>query len=936
MNSFRTNLLHCIRRLWSHAAAAWAVGLVCNGDGRCATAAVDPTLTLAPTNYTNFESPQTNPLRLSPDGTRLFAANTADNRVSVFSLANPSAPALIAEIPVGLEPVAVWPVSNEEVWVVNHVSDSISVVSVSRGIVTDTLAAGDEPCDIVVAGTTPRAYVTAARSKEVRVFNLTTHALVATIPLLGEHPRAMAVSADGTKVYVAFALSGNGTTLWPRTATLRPPNQPAPTNPLLPPAPRTSLIIDESNPNYSTVIPYTLLDHDVAEIHTSTQTVSRYFDTVGTVNLGLAVSPANGDLFVANTEARNRVFFIENIRGHVVDNRLTRVTTGVSPVVTAFDLNPGINYATLPNSSALGTALAQPAGVVFDPSGSFMWVAAFGTDRIAKVDTDGVVLARIEVGNSPGATADPANKRGPRGLALNAAGTRLYVQHRIANTLTVIDTANDTVGGEIPVGSYDPTPLAIKHGRGYFYDAKLSGNGIASCASCHVDGATDNLAWDLGDRAGNMVTIVDPITGTSYNIHPMKGPLVTQTMAGLADFDPYHWRGDMPNLEAFNINFDILLGASQIPAADMQQLVDYLKSIRHMSNPNLNLDRSLPTNLGGGDANVGQTLFQAVPSPTGDAESCFSCHHLPTMTFRREIIPAEGASAAFARKVPTLRQVYKKAGFNNAAGAISTMGFGQTGDGSVAARGGGTGFNALSFVAFQQSWDTGTAPAVGTTRMVTQSTVSNAALTTDWNTLEARVIAGDNDLIVHGEVDGTPRGFLYDAASGLYVNGAPGVGPFTRAQLTAKAQAGAIFTVMGVAPGNGMRVGIDRDGDGIPDDWETAFDLNPNSPADATLDADSDSLNNLTEYLIGTAPNIPSDPLELRPVLTGTSPPFLAFEAIPGRTYTLQHTESLNPAAWMKLTDVTMAATNRQLQIIDPEATNHAWRFYRIIAPLQP
>ena len=51
--------------------------------------------------YVNFEGKQTSPIRLSPDGTRLFAANTADNRVSVFSLANPSAPVLIAEIPVG-------------------------------------------------------------------------------------------------------------------------------------------------------------------------------------------------------------------------------------------------------------------------------------------------------------------------------------------------------------------------------------------------------------------------------------------------------------------------------------------------------------------------------------------------------------------------------------------------------------------------------------------------------------------------------------------------------------------------------------------------------------------------------------------------------------------------------------------------------------------
>ena len=57
----------------------------------------------------------------------------------------------IASIPVGLEPVAVAAISNDEVWVVNHLSDSISIVSVSLGQVTRTLLVGDEPRDIVVA-----------------------------------------------------------------------------------------------------------------------------------------------------------------------------------------------------------------------------------------------------------------------------------------------------------------------------------------------------------------------------------------------------------------------------------------------------------------------------------------------------------------------------------------------------------------------------------------------------------------------------------------------------------------------------------------------------------------------------------------------------------------------------------------------------------------
>ena len=91
--------------------------------------------------YVNFEGKQTNPVRVSPDGTRLFVVNTPGASVSVFDLADPAKPELIAEIPVGIEPVSVNPRSSDEVWVVNEVSDSVSVVSVSQGIVVATLPA---------------------------------------------------------------------------------------------------------------------------------------------------------------------------------------------------------------------------------------------------------------------------------------------------------------------------------------------------------------------------------------------------------------------------------------------------------------------------------------------------------------------------------------------------------------------------------------------------------------------------------------------------------------------------------------------------------------------------------------------------------------------------------------------------------------------------
>src|SRR2546429_5761838 len=121
----------------------------------------------AQSSYVNFEGKQTSPVRLSADGTRLFAVNTPDARLSVFDVSQPSNPRLLAEIPVGLEPVSVNPRNNDEVWVVNEVSDSISIVSVSQRIVTDTIYVKDEPVEVVFAGN--KAFVTASRKNLIAV-----------------------------------------------------------------------------------------------------------------------------------------------------------------------------------------------------------------------------------------------------------------------------------------------------------------------------------------------------------------------------------------------------------------------------------------------------------------------------------------------------------------------------------------------------------------------------------------------------------------------------------------------------------------------------------------------------------------------------------------------------------------------------------------------
>jgi YVTN family beta-propeller protein len=773
-----------------------------------------------PSSYVNFEGSQTSPVRVSPDGTRLFAVNTPDARLSVFDLSQEFNPSLIAEIPVGIEPVSVNPRSNDEAWVINQVSDSISVVSVSRGIVTDTIYVKDEPADVVFAGN--KAFVTVSRSNAVRVYDVTTHQLLKTIPLFGENPRALAVSPDSSKIYAAFALSGNATTIVP--AESAPAPQP-PTNPNLPAAPQEGLIVEATDPRWNPgVIKYNMPDNDVVEIDTGTMSVTRYFSNIGTINMGIAVRPTTGDLFVGNTEARNLVPFETNLRGHVVDNRITRILMP-GGAVAAFDLNPSIDYDVLPNLQAKASALAQPTGMVFEPTGNLLYVAAFGTDRVACVDVNGNVVSRIEIGPSTGSAVNPRTKRGPRGLALSRNGRHLYVLNRISNTVSVVDTSSSAVIKEMGVGNFDPTPQVIKTGRGFLYDAKLSGNGSASCASCHIDSDMDMLAWDLGNPGGNMQTVVN--NGTTFQMHPMKGPMTTQTLRGLTNLEPLHWRGDRATFLDFNGAFNSLMGGATLTSADMAAYRDYINTIQFQPNPNQNLDRTLPSTFAGGNPNAGRNTF--LNEPFASNITCNACHSAnPGTGTIRAIIPASLLREAQDFKVPHLRNVYQKLNLNNGTGASSIGGFGILHDGSVP--------NLFAFLsnpvfqsfandttrktniaAFLLCFDTGMAPAVGYARTITSANVNNTAVTNDWTLLEGQATAGNIDLIVKGTINNQPMGLVYRPASNDYRTDRTGVGPFTRTQLRNSITAGDVLTPMGVPRGSGTRMGIDRNLDGVLD-----------------------------------------------------------------------------------------------------------------------
>ena len=171
----------------------------------------------APAAYLNFESSQIHPIALNAAADRLLVLNTPDARLEVFDVASDGSLARSFSVPVGLEPVSLaWRLNattgREEAWVVNQLSDSVSVVDLSLRQVVRTLWVGDEPTDIVFAS--GRAFVSISQEDSIRVYSLANPGLAPTVvPLFGRQPRALAANAAGTRVYAVLQKSGNQTTV---------------------------------------------------------------------------------------------------------------------------------------------------------------------------------------------------------------------------------------------------------------------------------------------------------------------------------------------------------------------------------------------------------------------------------------------------------------------------------------------------------------------------------------------------------------------------------------------------------------------------------------------------------------------------------------------------------------------------------------------------
>lgn len=490
-----------------------------------------------------FNSPtNSQPLALSADDTLLAVANPDNNSVTLFDLRGTS-PARLAEVPVGEEPngVAVSP-DGSRVYVANTVSGTISVLGVNRAANSyNTLIAsirvGTEPYGLALTPRGRKLYVTNSRSNSVSVIDTATNTVIKTIADVGFEPRGIAITNtpgyedQQEAVYVTQFLSL--------------------------PIPGKVDGFDDAKAGKVTII-NAGTDSVAGEI-TLNPMADTGFKAAGDALQRIAppATITEADLKFTtgaypnqlnNIALRGRFAFVPN--------------TGASPNgPVRFDVNTQslLHVIDIANSRDAAKTINMHRAVADAPAPrkfvTVPWAMALkrNADEGYVVSAASNILVKVKFNPLTGETSvqnDPANPtrvlqlptgKNPRGIVITSNDRTAYVMNQVSRDITVVDLTGsservtDTVRSANPPqsGSVDEV---IQIGKELYHSSlgefdpavvgqpvitnRMSNNGWGSCSSCHPFGLSDNVVWIFG--AGPRRTIPQHIDFANGDLNSIR------------------------------------------------------------------------------------------------------------------------------------------------------------------------------------------------------------------------------------------------------------------------------------------------------------------------------------------------------------------------------------------------------------------------------
>jgi YVTN family beta-propeller protein len=795
----------------------------------------------------DFSTAAIHPIEFSRDGSTMYALNQPGAHLAILDRATLTR---IGDVPIGIGAVSVvLRPGTDELWVVDSVDSCVSVVDPALRAIVRTVRVGGEPYGIAFPPTGDRAYVTCSGVDRVDVIDAATFSVAKSISIPARCPRGIAWLRG--RAFVVSFLSGNG------TAPMGSPSDPFDVHAIGVPGPPSSIALP---------------DRDLFAIRTRSSIQQDDLDPsatlsgLGTTLFNLHVRPGTNELWIPNTDALNAVHKgeVNFVAGQVVRNRITIVDgTGHAPP----------RFVDLDAIAPPETKCAQPAYVEFDPVEPRVYVCGYGSDLVAvlRIDGGGQVTWDGSIDLPP--AVDHARGTGPRACRVDPSRSALIVHNTNDASVSPIALASLPSGGGWSLAAaparklgVDLTSLFEHIGRHVFTDSRVSLSKTSSCASCHVDGHTDGLVWDLSHYLEPEGTPDDQLVcGTD-----VKGPMVTQSVRRMEESGPYHWRGEIPSIDGFQKAFVNLLEhtVNGVPAgigSDFEYMLLFVDRLAWPPNPREPLDRRYD-----GQQLRGATLF--LTRPLRGTLTCGSCHPLP-LGSAGEIVTTTAGGMIHAADVPGMRGVGDKPSIPFAAGGPygerTTTGAGFTHAGAAPTLKSAflnslpvnasyhdfalSDAEAEDIAAFLSVFDTGIAPAAA--YLVTANASNWAGIAAnELKLLRDAAGRGHCDLVYHR----VPRPVLgqmaelsgmYDPATGKYKVASSSAAEIDEATLLAEAAAGQPVTFVGVPIGMGEPQGLDRDMDGLMDLDEIAAHTNPEVP-----DTDGDGFPDGYEVLWGMNP----------------------------------------------------------------------------------
>ncbi|MCK6693836.1 MAG: beta-propeller fold lactonase family protein, partial [Thermoanaerobaculia bacterium] len=279
-------------------------------------------------------------------------------------------------------------------YITNFGSDDVSVINTATNTVVATIPVGDVPRGVSVSPDGTRVYVANEFSDNVSVIDATTNTVIATIPV-GNGPFGICVSPDGSRVYVGNIFSGDISVIDATTntviATIGGINQPY------------GITI---SPDGTKVYVVGFGFGFIAVIDAATNTILTTIP-VSTAPQSINISPDGSTIYVT----------------HPFSNLITIIDAASNSVLTTIIVSDG------------------PNAIAISPDGSLVYVVNQNSNTVSVIDaSNNTVIATINVGTSP------------RGISISPDGNFVYVANFIPSNVSVIDANTNTVIATVPVG----------------------------------------------------------------------------------------------------------------------------------------------------------------------------------------------------------------------------------------------------------------------------------------------------------------------------------------------------------------------------------------------------------------------------------------------------------------------------------------------------